>query len=245
MTSGPAFEATEIMYRYRSHTALSGLSIRIDFGTRVALLGANGSGKSTLLRVLAGLYFPAAGTLRFRGREMTEQDFLHDDFAHAFRKNVGLVFQDPDVQLFCPSVFDEIAFGPLQLGLTRQEVLDAVARALDVFGIEHLRHRSPHQLSGGEKKQVALASVLVMDPAVLLLDEPTAALDPRTQLRIASLLERWHTADRAMIVATHDLEFASRMADECVVLDRGHVVAEGPIGPILANAELLKRANLT
>lgn len=239
-----AFELTNVVYRYRQVVALDRLSIRILTGQRVALLGANGCGKSTLLRILAGLYFPAAGEVRFRGRAISEEDFQHEELAFAFRRNVGLVFQDPDVQLFCPSVFDEVAFGPLQLGLRREEVLSAVNQALAVFEIDHLRDRSPHHLSGGEKKRVALACVLVMDPMVLLLDEPTAALDPRSQSRMLELLGRWHSRERTMVVATHDLNLVRDLADECIVLDHGSVLAQGAAAEVLDNADLLHRANL-
>ena len=240
----PVFALDKVIYRYREVTALDELSLKTFSGRRVALLGSNGSGKSTLLRVLAGLYFPESGAVHFRGRPVTETDFLHDEFAHAFRKNVGLVFQDADVQLFCPSVFDEIAFGPLQLGLNRSELLQAVNKALEVFGIEHLKDRSPHHLSGGEKKRVALASVLVMDPTVLLLDEPTAALDPRSQTRMLELLENWHTPSRSIVVATHDLHLVADLADECVVLDHGKVLAQGTPKEILKDTDVLTRANL-
>ena len=239
-----AFELTDVVYRYQRVTALNRLSLRIPSGQRVALLGANGCGKSTLLRILAGLYFPESGQVAFRGKPCTEDDFLHDDFAFAFRKNVGLVFQDSDVQLFCPSVFDEIAFGPLQLGMEKGAILEAVNKALELFDIGHLRERSPHHLSGGEKKRVALASVLVMDPTVLLLDEPTAALDPRSQTRMVELLQRWHAPGRSIVFATHDLHLVSQIADECVVLDHGQVLAAGTPAQIVNDPELLHRANL-
>lgn len=238
------FEVTNIVYRYRRVTALSGLTLQIPAGQRVALLGANGSGKSTLLRVLAGLYFPESGAVSFREQFFTEEDFLHDEFAHAFRRAVGLVFQDPDVQLFSPTVFDEIAFGPLQTGMNKQKVLQAVNEALKTFGIEELRDRSPHHLSGGEKKRVALASVLVMNPAVLLLDEPTAALDPRSQTGVIDLVHQWHTLGRTVVIATHDLQLVSQIADECVVLDHGKVLAQGKPADVLNDRDLLSRANL-
>lgn len=242
--TGYAFELTDVTYRYRILTALERVSLQIPVGHRVALLGPNGCGKSTLLRVLAGLYFPESGHIAFRGAPLVEDKFLHDDFAHAFRKNVGLVFQDPDVQLFCPSVFDEIAFGPLQLGLNRQEVLHAVHQALDLFEIAHLRNRSPHHLSGGEKKRVALASVLVMDPTVLLLDEPTAALDPRSETKMLELLQEWHSPDRTIVIATHDLHLVRSLVDLCVILDQGRVLAQGSPGDILNDRALLEQANL-
>ena len=239
-----AFELADVTYRYREVPALDKISLQIPVGRRVALLGANGCGKSTLLRVLDGLYFPESGVVTHRGGPMTEQEFLHDEFALAFRRNVGLVFQNPDVQLFCPTVFDEIAFGPLQLGLAKEHVRGAVDKALDVFEIRHLKDRAPHHLSGGEKKRVAIASVLVMDPTVLLLDEPTAALDPRSQARIVEYLQKWHGHGRTTVVATHDLHLLPEIADECVVLERGRVIGIGAPAQILRDDELLLRANL-
>lgn len=239
-----AFELDRVTYRYGDVAALDEITLQIPAGRRLALLGANGCGKSTLLRVLDGLYFPQSGSVMHRGAAMGEQEFLHDEFALGFRRNVGLVFQNPDVQLFCPTVFDEIAFGPLQLGLSREHVRAAVEKALDIFEIRHLKDRGPHHLSGGEKKRVAIASVLVMDPTVLLLDEPTSALDPRSQARIVDYLQRWHGHGRTTVIATHDLHLLAELADDCVVLERGQVLACGSPERILADDDLLRRANL-
>lgn len=182
--SDPAFEIRNILYRYNQVTALKDLSLRVNQRERVALLGANGSGKSTLLRVLAGLYFPERGEVRFHGEPLTEQRLQTDAFSLQFRRRVGLVFQNPDVQLFNPSVFEEIAFGPLQLRWPKEQIRRRVEEFMELMGIAHLKDRPPHRLSGGEKKRVALASVLILDPEVLLLDEPTAALD-RSPLKIS------------------------------------------------------------
>ena len=144
--------------------ALDGVSLDIQAGKRVALLGANGSGKSTLLRLLDGLYFPGSGAFRSMASRSTEDRFDDDQFAFDFRRRVGLVFQNPDVQLFNPTVFDEVAFGPLQLRWPRSDIVARVNAMLDAMEIAHLKDRPPHRLSGGEKKRVALASVLVLDP---------------------------------------------------------------------------------
>ncbi|MDP9170817.1 MAG: energy-coupling factor ABC transporter ATP-binding protein, partial [Acidobacteriota bacterium] len=174
------FEVREASYKYDSALAVDDVSFSIEAGKRVALLGANGSGKSTLLRLLDGLYFPSSGSVAFHGQPLTEKQFEDDRFAFDFRRRVGLVFQNPDVQLFNPTVFDEIAFGPLQLRWKTGDVIERVHQAMASMEISHLKDRPPHRLSGGEKKRVALASVLVLDPEVLLLDEPAAALDPRS-----------------------------------------------------------------
>jgi cobalt/nickel transport system ATP-binding protein len=238
------FEVDRVTFRYQQQTALREISLNIAEGTRVALLGANGSGKSTLLRLLDGLVFPAEGEVRFKGTELIEEHFGHDAFAYDFRRQVGLVFQNPDVQLFSPTVFDEVAFGPLQLRWKKQEVRDRVDEILNRFDIFHLKNRIPHRLSGGEKKRVALASVLVLDPSVLLLDEPTAALDPRSHSQVIDLLVQWAGGVKTVITATHDLGDLEDIADRCCVLDAGQVVADGAPSAILRDTDLLRRTNL-
>jgi cobalt/nickel transport system ATP-binding protein len=238
------FELDRLTYRYDRLTALDNLTLSIPEGSRVALLGANGSGKSTLLRILDGLHFPHAGAIRFRGEELSEERFAGDEFAFAFRKQVGLVFQNPDVQLFNPTVFDEVAFGPLQLRWPKAEVRERVAEILDRLRIAHLKDRVPHRLSSGEKKRVALASVLVLDPAVLLLDEPTASLDPRSQSQLIDLLVEWGGGAKSVIIATHDLGDLEDIADRCYVLDGGRLVAERTPAEVLHDRELLERTNL-
>ena len=238
------FEVAKLTYRYDSLAALDNLSLAFPEGSRVALVGANGSGKSTLLRLLDGLYFPQSGAVRFRGEELTEERFADDRFAFRFRRQVGLVFQNPDVQLFNPTVFDEVAFAPLQLRWPKSEVRQRVAEILERLRLSHLKDRVPHRLSGGEKKRVALASVLVLDPAVLLLDEPTASLDPRSQSELIDLLVEWGGGAKSVITATHDLGDLGDIADTCFVLDGGRLVAEGRPNDVLGNRELLRRTNL-
>jgi cobalt/nickel transport system ATP-binding protein len=238
------YQLREVTYHYHDILALDSVTASIAEGSRVALLGANGSGKSTLLRLLDGLYFASTGEVRFRGEVLTEQRFAADSFATAFRRRVGLVFQNPDVQLFNPTVFDEVAFGPLHAGLSRSEVRDRVAGTLQILRIPHLKDRIPQRLSGGEKKRVALASVLVMDPEVLLLDEPTATLDPRSQSQIIDLLIGWGGAGKSVVVATHDLGTLDDIADRCLVFEAGRLVADRTPADVLGDQELLDRTNL-
>src|SRR5215467_185470 len=173
-----AFELEDVSYRYDGVTALDGLSLTVGKGERIAVLGANGSGKSTLLRLLDALHFPGSGVVRAFGEQLTQDRLTEDAFSMDFRRRVGFVFQNPDVQLFNPTVWDEIAFGPLQLGWARDLIRQKISETMDFMEIAHLKDRPPHRLSGGEKKRVSLASVIVFDPDVLLMDEPTAALDP-------------------------------------------------------------------
>jgi cobalt/nickel transport system ATP-binding protein len=232
------FELTDVSYAYQNQPALCELSLQIRRGQRIALLGANGSGKSTLLRLLDALYFPDEGEIRAFGSVLTEEAFADDEVNYAFRRRVGLVFQNPDVQLFNPTVFDELAFGPLQLGWPKDRILLQIDELLAQFAIDHLKHRVPHRLSGGEKKRVALASVLIMQPEVLLLDEPTAALDPESQNQVIEFLRNSRGTGRTIVTATHDLNLLEEIADHVFVLDRGKLVAEGSPAEILGWSEL-------
>ena len=244
MTAEAMFEVQNVSFGYERIPALRGLSLAIDRGQSVALVGANGSGKSTLLRLLDALCFPASGAIRFCGELLTVEKFHSDKFAMSFRRRVALVFQNPDVQLFNPTVFDEIAFGPLQMGWSSADVIARVDETLQLMGIPHLRDRAPYRLSGGEKKRVALASVIVLDPEVLLLDEPTAMLDPRSQSQLIDLIQQWKGTSKTVITATHQLEIVEDIADRIFVLEQGTVAASGSARDILSDGDLLLRANL-
>ncbi|MDR3496918.1 MAG: ABC transporter ATP-binding protein [Ancalomicrobiaceae bacterium] len=239
-----AFEFKDVTFAYRSHPALNGVSFSIRLGERVALLGANGSGKSTLLRMMDALCFAAEGTATALSAPLTEAAMQDDRTNFAFRRRVGLVFQNPDVQLFNPTVMDELAFGPLQLGWDKPKVRDAIAAMLARFNIEQVKDRPPHRLSGGEKKRVALASVLITEPEILLLDEPTAALDPASRADLVGLLAREPVAGRTVVTATHDLDIVEDIADRAIVLSEGRIAADGPALDILHDIELLRRTHL-
>jgi cobalt/nickel transport system ATP-binding protein len=239
------FDLRDVTYSYdHSVSALDGLTLQIEEGQRVVLLGANGSGKSTLLRILDGLCFPQSGSVLFAGEPLAEAHLRDERFRFAFRRRVGLLFQNPDVQLFNPTVFDEVAFGPLQLRWSKDEILQRASEALESMGVIHLKDRVPHRLSAGEKKRVAIASVLVLNPDVLLLDEPTSGLDPRSQSQIIDTLATLADAGKTLITATHDLNIVEDIADHCCVLEAGQVVAGGPPMAILADFELMQRTNL-
>ena len=240
----PMFELRDVCFEYDGIPALHRLSVQIAEGESVALLGANGSGKSTLLRILDALYFPSRGQVSFSGQPLTPEALHQEKFALSFRRRVALVFQNPDVQLFNPTVFDEVAFGPLQMQWSKEEVLSRVSAVMELMGIGHLRDRPPYRLSGGEKKRVALASVIVLDPDVLLLDEPTSTLDPRSQSQVIDLIQEWKGSSKTVITATHQLEIVDDIANRVLVLEEGRVGATGTPAEILANYELLLRANL-
>jgi cobalt/nickel transport system ATP-binding protein len=238
------FEVTNAAYFYENLAALQDVSLQVKKGERIALLGANGSGKSTLLRLLAALIFVSSGRISYLDEELTPEALEKPEFFYSFRRRVGIVFQNPDVQLFNASVFDEVAFGPLQLGWRTSEIRERVAAALSAMGVESLSDRPPYRLSSGEKKRVALASVLVTDPEVLLLDEPVAALDPASQDQIIELLSSWASTSRTVITATHDLNALEAIADRCVVLQKGAVAAQGDPYAILHDARLLEQTGL-
>lgn len=241
---GPVFDVRQISYSYDNITALCDVTVQVQPGERVALLGANGSGKSTLLRLLAGLAFPERGAVSFFGESLAPCRLQQEEFFLRFRRSTGIVFQNPDVQLFNASVFDEVAFGPLQLHWPKDEVRRRVDETLTTLGIAELKSRAPHRLSLGEKKRVALASVLVLDPEVLILDEPTAGLDPASQTQMIELLGSSATGSKTVIMATHDLDALEEIADRCYLLDGGHVAGEGTPMEILHDVELLESIGL-
>lgn len=240
----PVFQLEDVVFRYGAVTALDGFSFKVNRGESVALLGPNGCGKSTLLRILAGLSFPAAGRIDFCGEPLTAKRLADISFSTQFRRKVGLLFQNSDVQLFNATVFDELAFGPLQLEWPRDRIRKTVCNLLELMGIAHLKDRAPHRLSGGEKKRVALASVLILNPDILLLDEPAAALDPASQSQIFDLLISWRNSDRTVVLATHDLDNLEDIAGRCAVFDRGRIAAEGAPLDILHDVALLERVQL-
>jgi cobalt/nickel transport system ATP-binding protein len=242
----PIFDLVGVQFEYESDVpGLVDVSLQVRPGECLAILGANGSGKSTLLKVLDGLYYPSQGTVRAFGQELSERALRNDAFSYAFRRRVGFVFQDPDVQLFSASVLDEVAFAPLQLGLSVEEVEARVEWALQALRIDKLRERPPHRLSGGEKKRVALASILTLQPEVWLLDEPTGGLDPRSKAWLVAFVEEQHRARRTIVIATHDLTLVQAVATRVCVLGEDHrVAAQGDPQELLEDHNLLHACNL-
>jgi len=231
-------EVEGLSYRYPDGTlALDGLSLKVRKGSRVALLGPNGAGKTTLLLHLNGLLLPQQGRVVVMGREINRAT------SRWAKAQVGLVFQDPDDQLFAPSVWDDVAFGPANLGLAPEEIRARVAAALEAVGITDLAGRAPHNLSLGQKKRVAIAGVLAMQPEILVLDEPTAFLDPAGQADLLEVLDRLHRQGHTLIMATHDVDTAAAWADEVVILAAGKVAAAGP-PHLLTEEDLMRRCRL-
>jgi cobalt/nickel transport system ATP-binding protein len=234
------------MYSYSNGApVLNDVTLDFQPGERTVVLGANGTGKSTLLSVLDGLVFPRSGSIHAFGRPLSEDALEDRAFSMDFRKRVAFVFQNPDVQLFSATVWDDVAFGPLQLGFSAAEVKTIVEGLLETLRIADLRDRAPHTLSDGQKKKVAIASSLATDPDVLLLDEPTSGLDPRTQVWLIGLLWDLHKKGKTIIAATHDLSIAGDISDRAIVLSEDHTVAaDGEFSEIIANDDLLLKVNL-
>lgn len=244
MNDNEVYRVEGVCFSYGGAFALRDIDFSVSKGECLAVLGANGSGKSTLLKILNGLSFPGSGKVSFTGREITEGS-LSGEFLRCFRERTGFVFPEPDVQLFCPTVFDEVAFGPLQLDLPESEVRRRAGELLKMLGIEGLKDRPPYTLSSGEKKKVAIASVLSLNPDVLLLDEPTNGLDPRTQVWLFDLLQGLKELKKTIIMATHDLSFVEDLTERAIVLDESHrIAADGPSHGILRDKALLLKANI-
>lgn len=224
---------------------LNDINLKIHKGEKISILGVNGCGKSTLLKMLSGLLYPKTGVFQAFGAEVLEKSFDNDNFSKAYHRKVGFIFQDSDVQLFCSTVEEEIAFGLLQLGLSEQEVKQRISDVIRMLNIEHLRNKTPFKLSGGEKKKVAIASVLVMNPEVLILDEPTNGLDPRTQRWLVELLVALNNSGKTLITSTHNLELVQEISDRSILFDEAHkIVADLPTQELFKNIELLKSVNL-
>jgi cobalt/nickel transport system ATP-binding protein len=217
------------------HVALRDVSLTVQAGEKVALVGPNGAGKSTLMLHMNGILQPGSGSVTVSGL------LVEDKSLGKVRARVGLVFQDPDDQLFSPTVFDDVAFGPIYQGLSEKEVRARVDRALAAVHMGDYISRVSHHLSVGEKKRIAIATVLSMDPEILVLDEPTAGLDPRARRGLITLLR---TLPQTMLISSHDLRMVAELLPRTVVMDHGAVVADRPTGEVLADAALLEAHGL-
>ncbi len=229
-------KADNLYYSYPDGTpGINGISFTITHGESVALVGANGAGKSTLLLHLNGCLTATKGDIRIGDHTLNKKNL------RAIRRSLGMVFQDPDDQLFMPTVFDDVAFGPMNLGLSEQEVEDRVAEALEIVGASHLKNRPPHKLSGGEKRAIAIAAILAVSPDILVMDEPTSNLDPLSRKRLISLL---YSFEHTKIIATHDLDMALDLCERTIVLHKGAITADGPTLDIFNNEKLLFESGL-
>ena len=229
-------EFKDVFFRYPDGTeALKGVNFRITHGESVGVVGANGAGKSTLLQHMNGYLMPTSGTVTIGDLTLTGKT------KREIRKKVGIVFQNPDDQLFMPTVFDDVAFGPLNLGMDEASVRERVRKALGMVNSLDLQDKPPHHLSSGQKSAVAIASVMAMEPDILAMDEPAANLDPRSRRSLISLLK---TFKHSKIIASHDLDLILDVCERCIVIGGGAVVADGPSAEILSNKAFLEENNL-
>jgi cobalt/nickel transport system ATP-binding protein len=226
----------DVFFRYPDGTeALRGISFRITHGESVGIVGANGSGKSTLLQHMNGCLLPTSGTVTIGGTPLTRKT------RQEIRRKVGVIFQNPDDQLFMPTVFDDVAFGPLNLDLDEATVRERVHTALNTVNSLDLRDKPPHHLSGGQKSSVAIASVIAMEPDILALDEPAANLDSKSRRALIGFLK---TFKHSKMIASHDLDLILDVCKRCIVLGHGRVIADGPSREILSNQTLLEENSL-
>lgn len=229
-------EVKNLKYTYPDTTpALEDVSFRIQHGESVAIVGANGAGKSTLLLHLNGYMTPTEGQVRIGDFPLTK-DTLQD-----VRRTVGMVFQDPDDQLFMSTVYDDVAFGPLNLGLPLEEIHTRVLQALDTVGMTELKDRPPHRLSAGQKRRVAIATVLSMGPDILVMDEPTSGLDPQARRQLIAMLKDFK---HSKIIATHDLDMVLDLCERTIIIHNGRIKADGPTLDIFKNEKILLESHL-
>jgi len=235
-----AVKLDNVSYAYPDgFVALSNVSLEVREGERIAILGPNGAGKSTLLMVMIGLVQTFEGAVQILGMPLTGGNI------YEIRKKIGLVFQDPNIQLFCPTIWEDVAFGPLNMGLPLDEVNEKVREALKMVGLEGYEEKPPHHLSVGEKKKAALATVLSMKPEVLILDEPTANLEPAGRTELIKLITNLHKYQKTtLIIATHDVNIVPLVSERVYVLNKGRIVAEGPVREVFSNPRVLEEARL-
>ena len=239
MTNLLEFESVRYAYP-NCRESLSGISFSIRKGSKVALVGPNGAGKTTLLLMCNGVLEPSKGRVLFNGAPLQ----YSSRSLREVRKKVGLVFQNSDTQLFAPSVYQDVAFGPLNLGMTPEEIRKTVARSLAAVGLSGYEKRPPHQLSGGEKKRAAIAGTLAMEPEVLVFDEPTSSLDPAGAADLMELLDELNSRGTTIIISTHDVELAYLWADQIVLMNKGTVLHTGTPEEVFTDPALISSSNL-
>lgn len=230
----------DLCYTYgNGNPALDGVSVNIYEGEKIAVLGSNGSGKSTFFLNLNGVFTPEHGRIVYRGT------VVHKKNLNELRKNIGIVFQDADNQIIASTVMAEVGFGPMNLKLPREEVLERVEEALAYMNISDFRERPPHYLSGGEKKRVTIADIIAMKSEIIIFDEPTAALDPVNALMLEEVLDKLGAEGKTMLISTHDVNFAYRWAEKVLIFCEGRIIAAGAPLEIFQDKQILRQANLT
>jgi cobalt/nickel transport system ATP-binding protein len=229
----------DLAYTYgNGKAALAGVSVDIYEGDKIAVIGSNGSGKSTFFLNVDGVLTPEQGKIFYR------ETLINKKNLNELRKNIGIVFQDADNQIIASTVKAEVGFGPMNLKLSKEEVLERVDEALEYMNISHLKDRPPHYLSGGEKKRVSIADIIAMKSEIIIFDEPTAALDPLNAIMLEEVLSKLGAEGKTMLISTHDVDFAYRWAERVLVFSEGKIIADGSPLEIFRNKKILKQANL-
>jgi cobalt/nickel transport system ATP-binding protein len=225
--------------------ALKNVSVQINEGESVAFIGPNGSGKSTIMKLINGLVNPSSGSYSFEGNEITLKKFQNDLFLKSFHKKIGFVFQNSEVQLFCSNVYEEIAFGLRQMNIPEEEVQKRVEDILKLLKVEDLKHRQPYHLSGGEKRKIAIASVLVMNPEVLVFDEPMNGLDPESKRFLKELMMKLNKSGKTVLCSTHDFEYVEGVFKRAIVFSKDHtIIRDGDYKEIMEDREFLFNNNI-
>lgn len=235
-----------VSYSYDNKTsALKDINITVNEGEAIALVGVNGSGKSTFMKLINGLISPISGSFIFEGEEINSKRLQDDKFSKAFHKKIGFVFQNSEAQLFCSDVYDEIAFGPRQMGMMEDEVKRRVEDTLKLLKIEELKNRQPYHLSGGEKKKVAIASVVVLNPEVYVFDEPLNGLDPKTKRFLREFMIAINKAGKTIICSTHDFEYVNGVFKRAIVFSSDHtIIRDGDYEEIMGDTKFLYENNI-
>lgn len=235
----PILSVENLYYIYgNGKSALDGVGVDIYEGEKIAVIGSNGSGKSTFFLNINGVFTAQKGKITYRDTVINKKNLKE------LRKNIGIVFQDADNQIIASTVMAEVGFGPMNLKLPKEEVLERVEEALTYMNISHLKDRPPHYLSGGEKKRVSIADIIAMKSEIIIFDEPTAALDPLNALMLEEVLGKLSSEGKTMLISTHDVDFVYRWAERVLVFSDGKIIADGTPLEIFKDMEILKKANL-
>ncbi|MDK0708415.1 ABC transporter ATP-binding protein [Clostridium perfringens] len=234
-----------LSFKYKDGIVLEDINLTINKGEAIALIGPNGSGKTTLLKILNGILIPTKGKYILDEEEITKKKLEDNLFSKRFHKKIGFIFQNSDVQLFCPDVYDEIAFGPMQMGLSEEEIDIRVNDCLKLLSIEKLRHKESYKLSGGEKKRVAIASVLALNPEILVLDEPLNEIDPKGKKFIKELLVALNKSGKTIICSTHEFEYIKDVFNRAIVFSEEHkIIRDDTFNNVCSDKQFLEDNNI-
>jgi cobalt/nickel transport system ATP-binding protein len=238
-------EVKDVYFKYKDTQVLREINVKIKEGESIALIGPNGSGKSTFLKLINGVVFPTKGTYYFNGDEINSKKLDNSNFSKLFHKKVGFIFQNSEAQLFCSNVYEEVAFGPRQMGLDEKEVNRRVHDCLRLLDIEDLKDREPYNLSGGEKKRAAIACVLSMNPEVLVLDEPMNGIDPKGKNFLRELLIKLNASGKTIICSTHDFQYVEGVFKRALVFSEDHsIVRDDNYDAVINDNDFLVKYNI-